>query len=111
MERHPGRPCGWTPVAEGCGVVCTGLWVPGGTTIRLQGEFGRRRMWGFVANAGDPSPGGTWGGHRTVPLDGTPVAVSRGGYLWVSSDRYTATGILGSGRHIPSGRVRLERVP
>ncbi len=65
-------------------------------------------MWGFAANGVNPPPGRGWGGHQEVPLDGTPVTLARGGYLWVSSNRHAASGILGSSKGIPCGRVRVE---
>lgn len=105
---EPADSDGWTSVPGGCGAVCTGLWLPGGSTVRLHGEFGEKRMWGFAANGVNPPPGRGWGGHQEVPLDGTPVTLARGGYLWVSANRHAASGILGNGKGIPCGRVRVE---
>lgn len=99
---------GWVETAEGRRSVCTGMWLEAEKEARIWGEYGKTKMWGFVANGGDPSPDGTWGGHQAVPLDGSPVTVKRGGYLHVASNRHAAKGVCRGGRRIPAGRVCVQ---
>ena len=100
---------GWVKTAEGMRSVCTGLWLEEGKEVRIWGEYGKTKMWGFVANGGDPAPDGTWGGHEAVPLDGTPVRPKRGGYLHVASDGGAAKGVRWGGGRVPAGLVRVEK--
>ena len=101
-------PDGWVKTPAGRRSVCTGVWLEAGKEVRIWGEYGKTKMFGFIANGGDPAPDGTWGGHQAVPFDGTSVRVKRDGYLHVATNQRASKGVRWGGRRVPAGRVRVE---